>query len=134
MSYFDLISYLWTHPVESFFIILAEFFVVMKLHYLTKRIAHPYIHAVIHYPLALWFLPQDITVNLSLFSIVGREAPKIFEYSWLSKDIARNEWTITSRLNRWNTQVVTDSNSLRQAWIAQKLAPIINWIDPEHIK
>ncbi len=83
MNYLDLLMYLASHPIQAFFIVLAQFIVIMKIH-------HKYHNPWIHYPMALWFIPQDVVLNLVFVSILGLEFPKF-----------PNEWLTTTRLKRW---------------------------------
>ena len=80
MNYLDLLEYLATHPIQSFFIGLVQFIILMKLHHKVHNI-------YLHIALALWFLPQDFVINVVLFTLIGVEWPR--------------ETTVTARLKRW---------------------------------
>jgi hypothetical protein len=122
--YANLLGWIALHPIESFFVVLLQFFVVMKLHWMASRIKTPYVHELIHWPLVLWFWPQDVTVNLVLFTALGQEWPQL----------QKKEFTVTQRLKRWNKQTLVTARDRRQASIAWALIPIINWIDEGHFK
>jgi len=122
--YASLLGWIALHPVESFFVVLLQFFVVMKLHWMASKITIRGVHELIHWPLAAWFWPQDVTVNLVLFTALGQEWPQLH----------KKEFTVTQRLRRWNEQPLITAKDKRQAGIAWALIPIINWIDPGHFK
>lgn len=111
MNYIDLLTYLATHPIESFLITLVQFIVVMKIH-------HKAHNKYLHYVLAAWFIPQDFVVNVVLFTIIGLELPR--------------EWLVTARLKRWKKSTGT---SLLDAWryaAGVKLCDILNRYDAGH--
>ena len=111
MNYFDILTYLAAHPVQSFFIVLAQFIIVMKIHHKTHN-------EYLHYVLAAWFVPQDIVVNWVLFSIIGMELPK--------------EWVVTDRLKRWKKSQSDKSIDRHRSRIAWKLCEILNRYDAGH--
>jgi hypothetical protein len=111
MSYLDLLGFLATHPIESFFVLLIQFIIVMKIH-------HKAHNQYLHYVLSAWFIPQDFIVNMVLFTIVGLELPK--------------EWLVTHRLSRWKK--VNDLSRLGR-WrcgVGEKLCQLLNRFDTGH--
>ena len=109
--YFDLMGYLALHPVQSFFILLIEFILIMKIH-------HKNHNKYLHILLTLWFIPQDVIVNAVLFTIVGFEIPQ--------------EWTVTARLKRWKQ--AEDRNAL-QHWrfsVGWRLCDLLSRFDAGH--
>jgi hypothetical protein len=111
MFYIELLEFLALNPVLSFFILGAQFIVVMKIH-------HKAHNKYLHKALGLWFLPQNAVVNAVLFTIVGMELPK--------------EWTVTARMKRWKE---LPEGSWRNTWrilVATKLCDALNWADAGH--
>ncbi len=114
MNYLDLLEYLAVHPVQSFFILWVQFVIVMKIHHT----AH---NKYLHYALAAWFVPQDVVVNVVLFSVIGLELPR--------------EYTVTARLKRWYKDYSGSGGSALHGWryiVAVKLCDILHWSDAGH--
>jgi len=111
MNYLDLLQYLATHPIQSFFIGLAQFIIIMKIH-------HTVHNKWLHYALAIWFLPQDAVVNAVLFTIIGVELPE--------------EWTVTTRLKRWKTLGGTARLDQWRSYVGWKLCRILSKFDMGH--
>ena len=109
--YLELLHYLATHPIESFFIVLAQFFAVMWIH---NKFHNKWLHGV----LALWFIPQDAICNIFLFSIIGMELPR--------------EWLVTTRLKRWKQLRSTTFLDYWHHAVAHKVCAILNKADLGH--
>ena len=111
MNYLDILEYLATHPIQSLFIVLAQFIVIMKIH-------HKVHSKYLHYALGAWFIPQDVIVNLILFSIIGFELPR--------------EWLVTDRLKRWKKLDTDTSLNRLRSTVGWKLCEVLNRFDMGH--
>jgi len=80
MSYLDLLQWLAQNPIKSILVGIVQFAIIMKIH-------HSAHNKVLHFLLALWFIPQDAVVNVVACSIIGLELPQ--------------EWLVTTRMKRW---------------------------------
>jgi len=120
MNYTDLLVWIATNPFESFFLVLFEFFFVMKIHLVASRIKHEWLHNLIHYPLAVWFIPQDFVVNVVLFTIIGVEWPE--------------EYLVSARVKRWSKLKPDSLISWWRYGIGIGMKFILNSIDKDHIR
>lgn len=111
MNYLEILEYLATHPIQSFFIVLAQFIVIMKIH-------HKVHNKYLHYVLAAWFIPQDVVVNLVLFTIIGAEPPR--------------EWLVTDRLKRWKKLDTDTSLNRLRSYVGWNLCAILHKFDAGH--
>lgn len=112
MSYIDLLTYLATHPIESFVIGLVQF---TALALVANRINNRAVWIVF----SIWFIPQDVIINLVLMTLLGLgELPQ--------------EWTVTQRLKRWAR---LKPRNWREKWrqkVALTIGPLLNIGDPGH--
>ena len=100
------------NPLLSFLVLLAEFIIIFKIYHKVQNI---WLHRV----LAVFFIPQDVVVNLVAMSLIGLELPQ--------------EWLVTQRAHRWKR--IESPNSWRQAWrkqFATGLCDILNRYDAGH--
>jgi len=117
ITYIELLDYLLAHPVEAVGIVFIQFVVFMKIHQISENKSW---HKAIHYPLALWFIPQDVIVNLVFMTALGKEIPQ--------------EWLVTTRVKRWiNLRPDTLVNKWRIG-LGTKIAWFLNAVDPGHVK
>lgn len=107
----EYLEYLITHPIEAFFFVLLQFFIVMWLH---NRYHSTYLHIL----LSIWFIPQDIAVNWVLFTIIGLEIPQ--------------EWTVTSRMKRWKKLNVNHPLGAWRFNVADTLCRVLNKAELGH--
>ena len=110
-SYLALLQYLAEHPIQSFFIALVQFAVLMTI---SNKINNRALYTLF----ALWFVPQDVIVNMVLFRILGLEAPR--------------EWTVTSRLKRWKRLSPYSRLDKWRYRIGHGLCKTLNRFDPGH--
>ena len=111
MFYIDLLGWMASHPILSVIALLAQFFLVMKLH-------HSYHTKWLPRIPGLWFLPRDFVVNVVAMSVLGLDPPR--------------ELTVTARLQRWKmlpSDTMLDRWRIRIAWEA---CAIINKADIGH--
>lgn len=108
----ELLFWLASHPVLSFFVVLLQFFIVMKIH-------HKAHNKILHYIMAAWFIPQDVVVNLVAISIIGLELPQ--------------EWLVTTRMKRWKKLNGQVKPIEKWRWLfSVKLCDILNKADAGH--
>lgn len=111
MNYFDLLVWIAAHPFWSFWIVLIQFIVIMKIHH---KVDNPYLYGLA----AIWFVPQDIVLNVVTMTIIGWELPK--------------EYTVTARMKRWQKE---GDRGLMRKWrfgFATRLCRILNKYDMGH--
>jgi hypothetical protein len=107
----DILTWLATHPVQAFFILLLQFIVFMKIH-------HKFHHPVLHSILGIIFTPQNMIVNATFISMVGLELPQ--------------EYTTTARMKRWK-RLEGYTGIKKWRWtFATKLCDILNKYDVGH--
>jgi len=80
MNYLDILQWLAQNPIKSIVVAFVQFAIIMKIH-------HSAHNKVLHVLLSLWFIPQDVVVNVVAASIIGLELPE--------------EWLVTTRMKRW---------------------------------
>lgn len=100
----------------SFVLLFVQFVVVMKIH-------HKAHNKVLHFFLVLWFIPQDIAVNLVFITLIGLEWPK-----WNKK-----EYLVTGRMKRWKKLEPTQGRRKRWRYtFAHKVCEQLNKYDAGH--
>jgi len=80
MDYLDLLAWLAENPILSAIFLLVQYIVIMLLRDKTRN-------KLLMTAATLWFIPQDVVVNIVFMSIIGMELPQ--------------EWLVTDRLKRW---------------------------------
>lgn len=111
MDYIELLAWLAVHPIESFLIVLLQFFGVMWVH---NRFHNP----ILHWILAIWFLPQDCVVNTVLFTIIGLELPQ--------------EWTVTARMKRWQRVNLSSPLGIWRFTVADRVCRVLDKAELGH--
>ena len=113
MNYMELLEWLAANPIQSIVVLFANYAICMTLYH---KIQNEYFHAL----LAIWFIPQDVVVNIFAMSFIGMERPK--------------EWLVTDRLQRW----LRNTNSgLLWDWrftFANKTCQLLHMFDAGHCK
>lgn len=118
MNYGEFLLWMMTNPVGillSLLILFVQFVVIMKIH-------HKAHNKLLHTLLSIWFIPQDIVVNMAFCTIVGLELPE--------------EWLVTARMKRWKKLDPTgNAKSGIKRWrhrFATKLCNMLNKYDAGH--
>lgn len=111
MNYFELLQWMYENPAQSVVALFAQYALCMVLYHRTEN-------KFVRGALAVWFIPQDVVVNVSAMSIIGLESPQ--------------EFLVTQRLQRW---VRNTKPGLLNDWrftFANKTCQLLHMFDAGH--
>ena len=108
------IEWVFQHPVSAFFLLLAEYIIIMVLYHKTNKVG-----AKIAKVLAVFFIPQDFIANVIVMTMLSAV---LLEFEW------PQETLVTSRLQRWKT-LDDDTRRSKFAW---PMCRFLNKFDAGH--